>query len=158
MKFDSFARYGVELKRLSENELEMLRAWRNDPRVSVFMAQQNGKTISKDEQIAWFESIKNKSDAFYYIAYFRGEPVGYNAIKNINWSEGFGEPGNISASQNPFVTLFRTMCAFDLFFEQMGLSTLNAHFNDKNSRILKFSSLFGYEYEGIAGGGIASIS
>lgn len=90
MKFDSFSRYGVELKRLSENELEMLRQWRNMPRIAKEMKIQNGKEITKEEQIAWFESVKNKSDAFYYISYLKGEAIGYNAIKNIKWQNGGG--------------------------------------------------------------------
>lgn len=141
----AFSRYGITLSRLQMSELELLRSWRNDPAIASLMQQQSGKIITSDEQIRWFNSIKDSPNAFYFMAYWKGQPVGYSAIKNIDWNARYGEPGNITKTDNPVVSLFKTMATFDLFFEKLEMKYLLANFKSNNYPIIKFSSLFGYK-------------
>lgn len=145
MKNLTFKQYGITLSSLKISELELLRSWRNDPAIASLMQQQSGKIITYDEQIHWFNSIKDSPNAFYFMAYWKGQPVGYSAIKNIDWDGRYGEPGNITKTDNPVVSLFKTLATFDLFFERLKMKYLLANFKSSNQRIIKFSSLFGYK-------------
>lgn len=156
-QIDRFERYGFVLSRLKESEIELLRSWRNEPEIAKQMKAQAGRQISKEEQKAWFDSIKNRDDAFYFLYYLGDLPTGYACIKNINWQEGSGEPGGFSYYSikteffdniaNPKGVLLGTCLMFDLYFEVLGLKKLNIEVKSSNKKALRFNKLLGYKRE-----------
>lgn len=153
-KFNSFTKYDLTLSRLKESEIEMLRQWRNAPEIAGQMKIQNGKEITKEEQKAWFESIKDRDDAFYYLYYYGGKPTGgYACIKNIDWQNGTGEPGGFSYNaikgfielEDPKGTYFGSFLLYDFCFDIMGLKKLNIEVKDTNKKALRFNKLLGYK-------------
>lgn len=89
-----FSKYNLTLKKLEEKEIEILRTWRNDPRISKFMLS-SSSYISKEKQKEWFDSIKNSQNSFYYMIYKDDLLFGYSAIKNIDCKSKIGQPGGI---------------------------------------------------------------
>ena len=51
MTFDVYQKYGVTLSRLQHSEIEMLRQWRNDHKISQYMGTQ--QYIAKEAQEAF---------------------------------------------------------------------------------------------------------
>ncbi|MDD3744697.1 MAG: hypothetical protein PHX54_13825, partial [Lentimicrobiaceae bacterium] len=83
-------RYGIVLERLTYNDIELVRGWRNADRVRLNMAYQ--KHIEPHEQIAWFKSINNAFNNYLIINY-KGEKIGLLNDKNIHWEERTSESG-----------------------------------------------------------------
>ena len=74
---NNFIKYGIKISKLELKDIETLRQWRNDPKISKVMLSQNGHHITKEEQLNWFNSLADKSDAIYYMAFVDDLAVGY---------------------------------------------------------------------------------
>ena len=46
-------KYGITLKKLALEDIEMIREWRNSPKIRAIM--QNYEYITKEKQLAWFK-------------------------------------------------------------------------------------------------------
>ena len=55
----------VDLKKMDENDIELVRQWRNSRDVSVHMISQS--IISEEKQIRWFESVKDSVFQLYFV-------------------------------------------------------------------------------------------
>src|SRR5579862_2499009 len=75
-------RYGITLERLDHEHLEMVRNWRNDPKISQFMFYKG--EISPQMQQEWFQSI-NTEQNFFFIIHYNNESVGLINISSIDW-------------------------------------------------------------------------
>lgn len=82
--------YGVKLKRLTHDKIEMLRQWRNDPKISQYMFYR--EYITPEMQERWFANLDNKCN-YYFIIEYEGKEVGCINIKDIDWEKRTGEPG-----------------------------------------------------------------
>lgn len=70
--------YGVELHRLQEKHLEMVRLWRNHPEVSRHMLTTGH--ISAEQQQQWYERYRDAADRAYYVVFLKGEPTGFASV------------------------------------------------------------------------------
>ena len=82
----SYERYGVQLRRLQADELELVRQWRNDPKIASQMLDQT--FITPQMQQAWFERLQSSDRACYYVAWFRQQPIGVASLTAIDWQSG----------------------------------------------------------------------
>ena len=82
--------YGVKLRRLTHDKIEMLRQWRNDPKIQQHMFYR--EYITPEMQERWFAKLDKKCN-FYFIIEYEGKEVGCVNIKDINWETKTGEPG-----------------------------------------------------------------
>ena len=55
--------YGVTLKRVEEQDIELIRKWRNYPSIRKQMGYQ--KIITKKRQKEWFRKINNKYNYYF---------------------------------------------------------------------------------------------
>lgn len=143
-----FERYGMTLRRLAEADIEMLRNWRNAPGISCRMTTQ--QYITPAAQKAWFDSIKDRDDAYYFITCHKGIPGGYACIKNIDWDKRCGEPGGFSyitdgegCASLPYV-FYGALAMYDLFFEELQLNSTYIHVLSDNRSALRFNRSLGY--------------
>ena len=67
------SKYGIDLVRLTEEDIEMLRQWRNSPQIQQFMEYR--EEITAEMQKKWFDSINNVNN-FYFIIHFEGQKIG----------------------------------------------------------------------------------
>ncbi len=63
-------KYGITLNRLREDDIELLRQWRNSPQINQFMEYRGN--ITPEMQRDWFRSVDN-FDNFYFIIEYQGE-------------------------------------------------------------------------------------
>jgi len=62
--------YGITLQRLNINKIELIRNWRNDPKISQYMFSKD--FITSEMQLEWFNKINNEFN-FYFILKYNNE-------------------------------------------------------------------------------------
>jgi len=75
---------------VNQDNLELLRQWRNSEFVRSKMIHRD--TITKEEQLKWYQSINNINN-LYYVAHFKNEPFAMVNFKNIQWEQHTAEAG-----------------------------------------------------------------
>jgi len=78
-------RYGITLQRVTIEDLELIRSWRNSDQIRQNMIFR--EEITPEMQIKWFESINNYNNFFYIIEY-DNKKIGLIDNKNTNWEAG----------------------------------------------------------------------
>lgn len=147
----SFERYGVRLRRLQADELELVRQWRNDPKIASQMLDQT--FITPQMQQAWFDRLQSSDRACYYVAWFRQQPIGVASLTAIDWQSGTAEPGmyiypdEFRSNLVPFCVAFALN---DMAFEQLGLTRLYGKIFTSNSASIRFHEACGYQQLGEA--------
>jgi len=120
-------KYGVTLRRITENDLELLRNWRNSEQIKKFMHFR--EFITPEMQRKWFESVNNP-DNYYYIIEYRENSIGLINEKNFDRTgTGTTESGIFIADEN-FSNSHVPVCASLILIE------INLYwFNGKDSYI-----------------------
>lgn len=82
--------YGITLKRITKDDIELIRKWRNHPSIRKTMAYQ--KIISAKEQIEWFNRINNSLN-YYFLIIVEDTAIGVINCKEVNLKDRYGEGG-----------------------------------------------------------------
>jgi RimJ/RimL family protein N-acetyltransferase len=75
-------KYGIVLERLTERDIEMVRAWRNSTEIAQFMVYRD--QITPEMQQQWFATRDPERD-FHFIVFHAGEACGLADVKAIDW-------------------------------------------------------------------------
>jgi RimJ/RimL family protein N-acetyltransferase len=75
-------KYGLILKRLEVDQIEMVRQWRNDPKINQHMFFR--APISSQMQQEWFQSINNDQN-YYFIIYDGSVACGLISVSSIDF-------------------------------------------------------------------------
>jgi UDP-4-amino-4,6-dideoxy-N-acetyl-beta-L-altrosamine N-acetyltransferase len=78
-----FNKLEFKLRKITEQDLELILQWRNSERVRVNMF--TDKIITLEGHNAWFERIKSDTDNLYMIFEWEGIPIGVSSFTKINW-------------------------------------------------------------------------
>ena len=143
-----FSKYNLTLKKLEEKEIEILRTWRNDPRISKFMLS-SFSYISKEKQKEWFDSIKNSQNSFYYMIYKDDLLLGYSAIKNIDCKSKIGQPGGIinPSIKEPILACLKAFITYDSYFDKLGILSTYAYIKNSNIKAHNYAKSLGYKQD-----------
>lgn len=112
----SINQYGVTLKRVQEQDIELIRKWRNHPSIKRTMAYK--KTITSSQQKEWFLSINNELN-YYFLIQVNNTAIGVINCRNVNLKDQYGEGGifiwdkNYQGSPYP---LFASLSLLDYIF------------------------------------------
>ncbi len=140
-----FERYGVKLERLTEDKIELVRNWRNDPKIAQFMEFRGH--ITTEMQKKWFAKINNENN-YYFVINYKGQDVGLTNVKDVNYNVKTGEGGifiyedSLLNSDIPFRVIFALN---DFCFEELRLETMVAHIMEDNQRAIDFNLVLGYK-------------
>ncbi|MCW3086362.1 MAG: hypothetical protein JWP12_3728 [Bacteroidetes bacterium] len=74
--------YGIQLIRLTHNDIEMVRNWRNSAQIHRFMEYR--EYITPEMQEKWFASIDNVDNNYFLISY-NGEKIGLINGSQTDW-------------------------------------------------------------------------
>ena len=66
--------FDVSLELLTEDKIEMVRQWRNDPKIQQYMEYRD--EITPEMQVKWFKKLNNGKDNFYFIIKYKEEEIG----------------------------------------------------------------------------------
>lgn len=139
----------IELKRLTENELELLMNWRMSEAVDSMMFTSVKLTL--EGQRHWFETIKNSTSEIRWIIWNDGQPVGSMYFVDIDlknkrcesgWfiaeKSGLGLKDVIAIQQN----------SYDYAFDVLKLNRVYGYVLECNKSLLRLLKCCGINFEG----------
>lgn len=139
-----FRKDHVVLERLKEEDIELVRRWRNCKEISQYMEFR--EHITPAMQKAWFKSIDNVNN-FYLLIHHKGKKIGLANGKSIDWEKRTIEGGIFiwdKSFQDTEIPVF--------VFILLGELLVNVFHLDSYGRILKnnqkarrFNTMLGYE-------------
>jgi len=143
-KYQEINNYGITLRRLGQDDLELVRNWRNDPKIVRYM---NFKEyITPEMQKLWFSGVDNINN-FYYIIIKDGLKIGLVNLKEIDYENKVMEAGIFIYDDEYLNTLTPFQVAltqYDFGFITLGLEVCICHILGSNSNAIKFNQFLGY--------------
>lgn len=137
--------YGVTLRRLTEDKIEMIRNWRNDPKIAQYMEYK--EYISPEMQKKWFDKINNDNN-YYFLIVVDNKEIGLINIRDIDYEKREGEGGIYIYDDeylNSDISFRSVLLLFDFGFEKLGLEQITAHVLKSNKRAIKYNIAIGYQ-------------
>jgi RimJ/RimL family protein N-acetyltransferase len=151
------SKYDVTLHRLSKAKIELVRQWRNDPKISQYMIYR--KIITPEQQEKWFERINNDKN-YYFIMSYKDDEVGLINIKDIDDNNIHGESGSFIFIEKYLNTDFSYrahLCLYDYAFEVIKLDYIRAEILAENIRSIRFVDYLGFQHQEESENGILFI-
>jgi UDP-4-amino-4,6-dideoxy-N-acetyl-beta-L-altrosamine N-acetyltransferase len=139
-----YTRFGISFSLMKEEDIEMVRQWRNDPVVVRNYAFRDH--ITPEMQKEWYKKVNNINNLYTIIEY-QGEKVGVINLKNIDWENRTYESGIFIPYEKyhntplpAIVSYITTEIPFKLFDWQIGY----AHVLKANKATQSFIKQLGY--------------
>jgi RimJ/RimL family protein N-acetyltransferase len=139
-----FFKYGITLERLKEEDIELVRQWRNSDPVRLNMKFR--EIISQDQQRKWFNSINN-ANFHYVIIQYKGVKIGLLNDKNIDWENLTSETGIFIGRPEFFhstVPYRVSVAGIETLFHTLGWNKQYAHILSSNINSVKYNLRLGY--------------
>ena len=140
-----FFKYGIILERLKEEDIELVRQWRNSDPVRLNMRYQ--EMITPEQQKQWFLSI-NTLYFNYLLIHYRGEKIGLLNDKNIDWGSRTSESGIFLGRREfyqTFVPYLVSIAGIESTFYLMDWKKQFAHILRTNYNAIRFNLQLGYQ-------------
>ena len=142
--------YQVKLVTIDASDLDMLRLWRNDPKISQHMLSQD--IISKEQQERWFEKVSQDSSQRHFIIWYKDKPIGAANLKALDGksleSTSAIEPGLYIYEDKYRANLLAfapTLLLNDFSFYDIGVEKLKAVVLAENQAALNYNQKLGYK-------------
>lgn len=139
--------YNIRLLRLNSDNIELVRNWRNSPKIQQTMIYR--EYISPAMQIKWFNKINN-DDNLYYIIESEQRKIGLINVKDISFIDNSGESGVFifdDESLGKDIAYRAHLCFFDYVFNCTKIENLYAHILSNNSPAIRFVQFLGYKID-----------
>ena len=140
-----FFKYGITLERLKEEDIELVRQWRNSDPVRLKMKYR--EIITPEQQRIWFNSINNVN-SHYVIIHYKGEKIGLLNDKNIDWENLSSETGIFIGRPefyHTFVPYLVSVAGIETLFNFIGWKKQYAHILKSNTNAINYNLQLGYQ-------------
>lgn len=138
----------IKLTLLTENDLELVRNWRNSNEVAKYMYTED--KISRDQQKKWFASIQNRKDCKYWIIEYDGKKLGVASLTDINptlsscyWAFYLGD----SSIRGVGIGSKVEYNVLNYVFDELKLNKLRCEVFVENDKVIKLHEKFGFRRE-----------
>lgn len=136
------------LRNIADDELELMRAWRNEPVVRANMYTQH--EISSQEHLAWWGKTKERPDRKYFMYEMAGTPSGIAAFNGIDAQSANSAWVFYASPTSPKGTGSRMeFLMLDYAFNTLKLHKLYCEVLAFNAAVIKLHEKFGFKVEGI---------
>lgn len=135
--------YDVTLRKLTHDKIEILRQWRNDPKIQQHMFYR--EYITPEMQERWFANLDQHTN-FYFIVEYDGMEIGLINVKNVDYEKRKGESGVFIYEDkylNTDVAYRAHLVMFDYMYEVLKLDYTYSHMLPDNSRAVRFMDFLG---------------
>lgn len=135
----------IALVRLTEDLLDTVRQWRNDPDVNRYLFTR--EAITSAQQRRWFEQVSADPCQWHCVACFRDTPIGACYLRvNVDdqtraESSYYLAPGRYRQTAIAFLP---ALLLHDTGLRQSGLSTIEARVMRDNQAAIRFNQHLGY--------------
>ena len=137
-------RYGITLERLEPHQSEMVRNWRNDPKISQFMFYKGEITSAMQQE--WFDSINNEEN-FFFIIHYKSLPIGLINISSIDWENKTAYTGLFIYDEKCWgtdVPVMASLNMLDIFFLVLDIQIVYAKVKGNNMVAHNYNSELGF--------------
>lgn len=137
--------YGIILKRLTEDKIELVRHWRNHPKIQQYMEYK--EYITEAMQRDWFNHINNDSN-YYFVIQYKEKEIGLINIKDIDFTDKTGEAGIFIWDDeylNTDVPIRASLCQGDFIWNVLKLNSIFIHVLQSNKRAINYNKFWGYQ-------------
>lgn len=138
------SKFNIRFTRLKEDDIELVRKWRNHPSINKYMVYR--EQITAEMQLDWFHSVNN-NDNLYFIIEYKGKKIGLINGKDIIWEEKSMETGIFIWNKYYRKTHIPTLCT--LIFAELGVAIWGlkprATILRSNERALKYNKVLGFK-------------
>ena len=140
-----YIKYGVTLSLMKEEDIEMVRLWRNDP---VVVANYEYRDfITPEMQKEWFRKVNNVNNLYTIIGY-QGKKIGVVNLKGIDWERQTAEGGIFIPDTRYHETPVTSIVSFlttEMMFLLFNWNEAKADVLKDNQPIRSFIKQLGYE-------------
>ena len=139
--------FGITLSRLTLEDIELVRYWRNSKDISRFMEYQN--FITEEQQKKWFSSLNPLTD-FYFLINWNGQKVGLIHTSNINWNDKTAHAGLFVWDKNYIAThipVLASLAMLECFFEKFELQKYFAKVGRNNLPAIRYNVSLGFRLD-----------
>jgi len=140
----------VILRPLSENDVQQLTRWINDPELRQFI--KNTFPITEGGERDWLEGLKKRSDTDIVLGIeVKGKLIGNMGLHRIDWKNRIATTGAIIGEKEYWGKGYGTdakMTLLNYAFNDLNLRKLMSHVYAFNGRSLAYSLHCGYRVEG----------
>lgn len=140
----TYNRYGLALVRLEQKDIEMLRSWRNEPKVVENMEFQT--YISPEMQNEWFKRINNINN-FFFLIKKEEQWIGMIHLSDINYEIKTTKSGILIGNPsylNTSIPVFSSIALLNFAFYDLGLEEIFIKINKANKKALKYNQHLGF--------------
>lgn len=135
----------IEFKSINTGHLEMLREWRNSPRIAQYMYSQ--EHISESQQLSWFKNLSSNASCRYFVCYVNGQPTGCLSFTDItdsgcSWGCYVGEPDFWIGTGMAIEA-----AALDFALNYLKLQKITAEVLSENKPPQRLHKMFGYDFK-----------
>jgi RimJ/RimL family protein N-acetyltransferase len=144
-------KYGISLKRITLDDIELVREKRNSEYISSRMIFR--EKITAEQQLIWFNSVNNFHN-FYYLIYFEGKPIGLINDKDINWQKRTSEAGLFIWEKQYLKTIvpsLAALCLLEMGFEVLTWDKTTIKVLKSNNEAIAFNKQVGFKNANILG-------
>ena len=136
------------LRGIADDELELMRAWRNEPAVRANMYTQH--EISREEHLTWWGKMKTRKDQKYFMYEMAGVPMGIAAFAGIDMqSQNSAWAFYASPSASKGTGSKMEFLMLEHAFEDLKLQKLYCEVLAFNTPVIKLHQKFGFNIEGV---------
>ncbi|MDH0364472.1 UDP-4-amino-4,6-dideoxy-N-acetyl-beta-L-altrosamine N-acetyltransferase [Comamonas aquatica] len=136
------------LRSIAVDELELMRAWRNEPAVRANMFTQH--EISYEEHLIWWEKTKVRTDQKYFMYEMAGAPVGIAAFTGIDIRSQNSAWAFYASPSAPKGTGSKMeFLMLDHAFDDLKIHKLYCEVLAFNKSVIKLHQKFGFRIEGV---------
>lgn len=135
--------YGILLKQIGTEDLELIREWRNSEYVKQYMVFKDH--ITSEMQLNWFNRINNEHH-YYFLIIHENTPIGLANIKDIDLEKQSGESGifmNKPEYTDSDLGVKATLALLDFAFLTLNLVRLYQTITTLNTAALNFNKHLG---------------
>lgn len=148
MKIELLKLKNLSLKKIKKNEIEIIRKERNKFSIRKNMLIQ--KKISKQEQLKWFEDVRNSSSNEFFNIYYKELLIGSGSFKDIDRQNKKCSWGFYIFEK--YFGIFGIIAQYkiiDYAFKYFRIHKLYGRTISTNLKILKIHKKFGFKIEGV---------
>lgn len=146
MEISPITKYGVTLRPLTRDKIELVRQWRNHPKIQQYMEYRD--EITPEMQESWFQKISMSGKDFYFIIEVDNSEAGLINVRDVDFNKKEGELGIFiweDSALHTGVSYRAGLCLSDFAFSTLDIKKLQAHILSDNPRSKKYFGKFGYK-------------
>ena len=141
----NITRYGITLSRLTHQDIELVRQWRNHAEVNRHFEHRTH--ITATQQAAWFQNIDNAQN-FFYLVHYQGRKIGVISTFDVDWSVSTAQAGIFmwdTAILETHIPVFAVLAMLDINFLILNIQKMFIKVKQSNKKAIAYNKGLGYQ-------------